>query len=146
MALVVSQNSWVTIVEADTYLTDRIDASNWFDLEDIGSPGAKSKTTLLASSFQWLIGDPSLELSLTLTDDNVKKAQMEGALFLLNYSKELQGKQAFLSFGGRSFRMSKRWESFDLSALTIPLHIIGLLQEYQRSNVTVELKGHYDEE
>ena len=145
MALSVGQNSWVTIVEADTYLTDRIDASNWFDLGDTGDPGASSKTTLLASSFHWLMGDVSLELSATLTDANVKNAQMEGALFLLKYGAELQAKRAFLSFGGKSFRLSKRWENFDLRGLTIPVHILGLLREYQQSNMTVELKGHYDE-
>ena len=146
MALVVSQNSWVTIAEADAYLTDRIDASSWFDLGDTGDPGATSKTTLLASSFQWLIGDPSLELSSTLTDDNVKNAQTEGALFLLKYSLELQAKRAFLSFGGKSFRLSRRAEGFTLQGLAIPVHIVGLLREYQRTNMTVELKGHYDEE
>ena len=146
MALVVGQNSWVTISEGDTYLTDRIDASDWFDLGDTGGSGAMSKTTLLASSFHWLMGDPSLELSITLTSDNVKNAQIEGALFLLKYSKELEAKRAFLSFGGRTFRLSKRAEAFSLSGLTLPIHIIGLLREYQRTNVTVELKGHYDEE
>ncbi len=144
MALVVGQNSWVTVTEGNTYLTDRIDASNWFDLGDTGDPGAASKTTLLVSSFHWLMGAPSLDLSATLTGDNVKNAQIEGALFLLKYSKELEAKRAFLSFGGRTFRLSKRWESFDLNALTIPIHIIGMLQEYEGINRTVELSGHYD--
>ena len=146
MALVVGQNSWVTIAEGDTYLTDRIDASSWFDLGDTGDPGAISKTVLLASSFHWLKGDSSLDLSSTLTDDNVKNAQIEGALFLMKYSLELQSKRAFLSFGGKSFRLSKRWESFDLKSFTIPEHIIGMLRNYVVGNTTVELLGQYDEE
>jgi len=146
MALSVGQNSWATIAEGDTYLTDRIDASSWFDLGDTGSPGALSKTALLVSSFHWLIGDGSLLLAPTLTDANVKNAQIEGALFLMKYSAELQAKRAFLSFGGKTFRMSKRWESFDLRGLTIPVHIMGLLRDYQGVNQTVELRGHYDEE
>ena len=144
MALVVGQNSWVTIAEGDTYLTDRIDSLDWFNLVDTGNPGAMSKTVLLASSFHWLQGDPSVTLSSTLTDDNVKNAQIEGALFLMKYSLELQAKRAFLSFGGMSFRLSKRWETFSLKGLTIPVHIIGLLTAYQVTNATVELLGHYD--
>ena len=146
MALVVGQNSWVTIAEGDTYLTDRIDSSDWFDLGDSGDPGAISKTVLLASSFHWLMSDPSLSLSASLTDANVKNAQIEGALFLLSYSAELQAKRAFLSFGGISFRLSRRAERFDLGGFTIPIHIMGLLQDYAQINATVELKGHYDAE
>ena len=146
MALVVSQNSWVTINEADIYLTDRIDASDWFLLNSVGNPGEQSKTTLLASSYFWLMGDTAFELSSTLTDGDVKNAQIEGALFLLGHSSELDAKRAFLSFGGMSFRLSKRQESFRLQGLTIPAHILGLLSAYQVTNDTIELLGHYDAE
>jgi hypothetical protein len=99
----------------------------------------------LASAFYWLKGDPSLELSSTLTDDDVKNAQIEAALFLMGHSDELDETRAFLGMGGEEFVLSKREQVFDPSNFSIPRHILGLLSTYQISNTTIQLAGHYDE-
>lgn len=144
MALVVGQNSWVTIAEADTYLEDRIGSEDWFVLPDSGDPGADSKTTFLISAFHWLISAPQLELSPALADTNVKNAQIEATLFLLDHYSELNERRAAMVTGVENFKMSKKGEKLNLNKLIIPDHIIGLLGIYSIQNVTVTLKGHYD--
>ena len=147
MALSVGQNSWTTIIEADDYLTDRIGAEAWFDLADSGDPGADSKTSFLISAYQWLIGAPQLELSADLTDVNVKRAQMEAALFLLEHYKALNERRAALFTGVTEFVLSRKSEKLNIDNLTIPIHIIGLLRDYLvdiEYNTVALLKGHYD--
>ena len=144
MGLIVGQNSWITIVECDTYLTDRIGSEDWFDLADSGDPGALSKTSLVISAFNWLMGAPQLSLSASLTDEFVKNAQIEATLFLLEHYSALNSRRAAMSTGVTAFRMSKKSENLDINKLTIPNHIIGMLSAYSIKNTFVELKGHYD--
>jgi len=144
MALSVGQNSWTTITEANTYLTDRIGAEAWFDLADSGSPGANSKTSFLISAYQWLSGAPQVELSAGLADENVKRAQIEAALFLLEHYRALNERRAALATGVTEFKLSRKSEKLNIGNLTIPMHIIGLLGDYSSRNGVALLKGHYD--
>lgn len=144
MALVVGQNSWETVAEADAYLADRLRTSDWDALSDSGTDDV-TKEKLLVSTFWWLMGHPQLSLSATLTDANVKNAQSEGALFLLRHSEGLDERRAFHAFGVTSFSYSKRRESFDLSKLEVPQHILGLLKQYSvAGGAIITLRGEYD--
>jgi len=144
MALVVGTNSWVSIAEADAYLADRIDAEAWFLLSDSGASGVRTKGSLLVSSFFWLQGSPQLEIASSSTDPNVKNAQIEAAWFLQEYYEEMKDRRAALASGVKSLRMSRRAETLSLSNLSIPIHILGMLSEFQISNTIAVLKGHYD--
>ncbi|MEJ2248037.1 MAG: hypothetical protein P8Y70_00070 [Candidatus Lokiarchaeota archaeon] len=146
MSLIVGQNSWCTISEADEYLTTRMNASNWFSLNDEpANPGEDSKETFLISAFNWLLNSSGVSLSITLTDYNVKKAQIEAGLFLLHYGKELEDRRSAIFTGVKSFRFSNRSETLDIYNLRLPFHIINLLSDYNTVNTTVLLKGEYDE-
>ena len=144
MALVVGQNSWATVIEADAYLTDRINAEGWFILAAAGAAGVVSKITLLASAYHWLLNAPQLELSSGLTDDDVKNAQIEAAFFLLEHYDALNERRAAMSTGVEDFRLSTRHEKLNVNKLQIPDHIIGTLRAYVGENTTAQLKGHYD--
>lgn len=144
MALVVGQNSWATVIEADAFLTDRINAEDWFVLDAVGAAGVVSKSTLLASAYHWLLNAPELELSSSLTDDNVKNAQIEAAFFLLEHYEALNERRAAMSTGVEEFRLSQKREKLNVNKLQIPNHIIGSLSMYVTENVTAQLKGHYD--
>jgi hypothetical protein len=144
MSLTVGQNSWVTIAEADTYLTERIGAESWFDKADTDDPGLTTKSSLLVTAFQWLMASPQLELSAGLTDSLVKNAQIESALFLMEHYNALNERRAAMSTGVTEFQLSKKMERLDISKLTIPPHIIGLLGAYCIENAFAVLKGHYD--
>ena len=144
MAPSIGQNSWTTIQEADNYLTDRIGAEAWFDLSDSDNPGVSSKTSFLVTAYQWLVGSPQLDLSAGLADANIKKAQIEAALFLLDHYSALNERRAALAMGVTEFKLSKKSEKLDINNLTIPMHIIGLLGDYSSRNGVALLKGHYD--
>lgn len=145
MALVVGTNSWVTVAEADIYLTDRIGSTEWFGLLDLPSnPGEDAKETMLISAFYWLIGSPELNLTPSLSATNVKNAQIEAALFLLEHYDELNERRAFISAGGESFKLSKRSEDLNLKNLKIPPQIAGLIPEYGINHAIVDFKGGYD--
>jgi hypothetical protein len=144
MAIVVGTNSWVTIVEADAYLTDRIEAEDWFTLSDSAGPGEVSKTSLLVTSFNWLIGSAMLEIAKSSTDDNVKNAQIEAALHLQKHYTELDDRRANIASGLKAFKFSERSETLDWKTLGIPIHILGFLRAYQQSNVFATLSGEYD--
>ena len=147
MSLAVGQNSWATVAEADTYLNDRIHADNWFGLNSSpANPGEVAKESLLISAFYWLLGDSQLNLNPSLTDTNVKNAQIEASLFFLNHYAELDERRSNISMGVESFRLSKRSENLDLDSLTIPKNIIGLLKDYLTvmGGTFAILKGEYD--
>ena len=144
MSLVVGQNSWVTISEADSYLTTRMVAEDWFDLNDIANPGETSKSSLLVTAFHWLMNSSELDLSSSLTDDFIKNAQIESALFLLEHYNELNARRAAMYTGVENFKLSEKSEKLNISNLQIPNYIMGKLSIYNTENVIIELAGHYD--
>ena len=110
MALVVGTNSWVSVAEADTYFTDRVGASDWFDLDESpATPGANSKETFLISAFYWLFDDQGFNLPQVSDDPIIKRAQEEAALFLMKYSLSYEERQAKIAAGVERFKNSK-WE------------------------------------
>jgi len=146
MALSVGQNSWATVVEADAYLADRINAEAWFLLSETNGDGEVAKDSLLISAYYWLLNAPQLNLSPNLTNANVKNAQIEAAFFLLEHYNALNERRAAMSTGVEDFKLSQKREKLNIAKLQIPNHIIGSLGMYSAENVFVELKGHYDNE
>jgi hypothetical protein len=144
MSLVVGTNSWCSVSEADTYLEYRINASEWFQTGEKSSPGEVSRESLLVSAFYWLQGAPELEISATVTDTDVKNAQIEAALFLLEHYDELNERRAAIYTGVSSFKLSKKSENFDINQLQIPSYILGMLGNYAIMNTIALLEGEYD--
>lgn len=149
MSLVVGTNSWTTVSEADTYLTNKINAADWFDntlIPETDDPGEISKESLLVSAYNWLFSAPELSLPVsTTTDENVKKAQIEAAWFLYKHDDALDERRAAIYTGVTSFKLSKRSENLDINNLIIPSYIMGYLRGYGVQNTTALLLGEYDE-
>lgn len=146
MALVVGTNSWSTVAEADDYLEDRLGSRPWFDLvESSETKGEESKEVYLTSAFYWLMGAPQLEIGKDSTDDNVKNAQAEAALWLIDHYDELDARRAATATGVTDFSYSKRRESLDPKNIIIPPHILGMLADYEVVNTFAQLKGEYDQ-
>ncbi len=145
MSLVVGQNSWSTVSEADTYFTNRINTTDWFSLNTSpANPGEVAKESLLISAYNWLIGASELSLSASLTDTNVKTAQMEAALFLQEHYSEMNERNAAAHTGVTGFKLSQRSENIDIKNIGIPDFIMGLLRNYVIQNTTALLLGEYD--
>lgn len=145
MALSVGDNSYVTVAEADTYLTNRIEAEAWFALSETAGPGAVSKESYLVSAFTWLRSSPSLSLPEASTEDAIKNAQIESAFYLLEHYTALNARRSAQSQGVVSNRLSKKWEEFaDKDVSEIPSYILGSLSAYMTGNEIVQLAGQYD--
>jgi len=80
MAIEVGVNSWVTMDEADTYFSERIGASNYW------TSGADKEQALITAYRQI---KNAYNLSAETTDNNIKYAQCEQALFLIAFSDEI---------------------------------------------------------
>jgi len=146
MSLVVGTNSWASVAEADTYLTDRINATEWFSLNvSPATPGAVAKESLLVSAYYWLSGSPELEIPASVTDTDVKNAQIESAWFLYEHYTELNERRAAMYTGVESFKLSKKSENLNIDNLQIPSYIMGMLRLYGVRNDTALLAGEYDE-
>lgn len=142
MALVVGTNSWVSVAEADAYFTNRVNSSDWFDLDEApATPGADSKETFLISAFYWLLDDPGFGLPQVSDDPIIIRAQEEAALFLLRYSQEYEKREAMIAGGIGRFKNSK-WEE-DLSEIKKPQNIYNILGSgnYSVQNGVVQFYG-----
>ena len=139
MPLIVGQNTWETLGEANNYLEYRLGTSEWFDLPDTADPGAKSKEVYLVTAFYWLLSSAEVSLSKSLTDENVKNAQSEAALFLLNYREEYEKRQALIASGVEEFKYSKWSET--LAKVSLPENIKGLLISYNCTSFITTLEG-----
>lgn len=141
MAIVVGVNSWVTIAEADAYLTSKAGAENWFALADAAGPGEDSKETFLVSAYYWLLYDSGFGLTPENTDDYVKKAQIEAALFLLSYRVDYENRAAKIAGGVERFKNSK-WEE-DLGIVSKPSSVLDPLEKggYSAVNDFAQLCG-----
>lgn len=137
MAVQVGINSWITIAEADAYLTDRIDAVEWFTLADTGAAGSNNKTSYIVSAFYWLYASELFVIPKSNSDQDVKDAQAEVCLFLLKYSSDYERRQALISSGVKDFTRSKWSET--LNEVSVPVNIRGMLHAYDFSNAIVQM-------
>lgn len=141
MSIIVGQNSWVTVLEADAYLETKTGSQGWFLLNTSpATPGEPSKESYLITAFYWLLDD-SFGLSASLTSDLIKRAQFEAAYFLLNYSSEYEDREAKIAMGVNDFKNSK-WEE-TLGSVTKPRRILDILASagYSGSSRFAQLVG-----
>lgn len=139
MALVVGQNSWVTISEADDYLTDSVNAFSWFDIPSSLGPGVLSKESLLVTAYYWLTNDGRFDLPASSTNDLVKYAQIELAWWIFQHSVEFLKREALITSGVKEFEYSKWREK--LGKQELPPRIVGSLSSFKCSNNVVTLGG-----
>ena len=141
MGLTVGTNSWATIAEADTYLTNRIGAEDWFDLSDTGDPGAVSKETLLITAFYRLSASYNIEASET--DTNLKNAQIEAAFFLMDNFVEFDERDKTLAAGVQKFRQSQWSEDYrdGFTEVMFPGFILNFIKDYTGGSYFPQLLG-----
>jgi hypothetical protein len=121
MALAVGTNSWVTRAEADTYLADRIGTDLWDALTDA------NKDKYLVTAYYWIINYPGVTATASDTDQNLKNAQIEAALFLVSFYDDLNSRSGLYTSGVRRFTKSKWSET--LEKQTLPPSVENPLSE-----------------
>ena len=142
MSIEVGENSYVTIAEADSFYTTRPGTVYWFTLEEAPpSPGEESKEGWLVTAYYWLFDD---SFGLPASSDNpiVKRAQLEAAVFLMDYMDEYRDRIAKTAGGVTSFMISRWMEN--LSSIMKPQNILDILYKagFSSGSTFVDLGGH----
>jgi len=122
MGLVLFTNSWVTVNEANTYLSNKFLADGWVTLT------SKQKEQVLITAFWWIYNYPSFSIAKTSTNEKVKNAQIELAWWTFNYYQEFRDREALISSGVNSFALSKWSES--LGSQDLPKSILDMLSDF----------------
>lgn len=126
--LLVGTNSWVTVEEADAYMESRFGSWEFWTDET-------NKEAALITAYKKIVQSGYFENLPTTSNDNMKDAQCELALFLVMESGDLLRRAGLQSQGVVQAGISK--ESYDPSArgkLAFPPEVLALLKEYTDQN------------
>lgn len=145
MAIIIGTNSWATVAEADAYLTNKVGTSSWFALaETPTSPGDPSKESYLIMSYEYLLSNCGYSIPADSTDENVKKAQIEFAYYLLNNQEAFDERSEIIASGVKEFKASKWSEKYadNLNGeVMLPRVVQNYLKGYYLLNVTMRVPG-----
>lgn len=123
MGLTVGTNSWVTVAEADSYLSEKFGiGTTWTSL----TPSEKEQA--LITAYRWIQSLSIYTISPSSTEEKVKHAQIELALYVVKYYDEHNKRTALYAQGVRNFSISKWKENLDKSKL--PFEVEDLLDDY----------------
>ena len=142
--ITIGSNSWVTVIEADAYLSDRVDTTEWFALPDTNIvagtpvPGTPCKEGYLIMAYRWLRSRPGLVLPSSSTDSALLEAQILSANWVLNWMDDVERRDALRATGVTAFDFSK-WKESLSSDPPLPSFILGLLNGYCNENTLVDL-------
>jgi hypothetical protein len=143
MALIIGENTWATLAEAASYLNTRLGSGSWFTLVDSPvNPGDESKETFMIMAFNLLVNKPGYALDKDLTDDNVKYAQIEFALYLSANFNQWSISADMATKGLTSFTLSKWSEQYFTNWVgdaPMPIFVTFFLADYRMDNTTVNL-------
>jgi hypothetical protein len=119
--LVVGQNSWVTIAEADTYISNKINSGSWSTVD---------KAKYLITAFFAIFTSPDLSISKNETNEKVKLAQIELAFWYIDNYNSWMKRQSIQSMGVTSFSVDSIHESYNNKG-SLPLYILDMLSDYK---------------
>lgn len=117
----IGTNSWVNIIEANTYFEDIWDGSFW------SSQSLSDKQKLLITACKWILSS-GYSISMSSTSQKVKDAQCELAKEVYNAYSEYKKRQTLYASGVRSFNFNGWSES--LVKQELPINIQGLLSSF----------------
>lgn len=143
MSLVVGTNTWATLAEADTYLTNKVGSTSWFSLEDTpATPGAESKESFMLMAYNLLLNKGGFCIYSGLTATNVKYAQIEMAYHMAISLKDFEDNANRLVKGVSKFTLSKWTEEYSASYggdFSLPYIVSNYLQDYRMDSVIIDV-------
>lgn len=121
MALTVGTNSWVTLIEANDYLSEKFNASAWTSLTNA------EKEQCLITAYRWVQRLTAYNIPASSTLSHVKYAQIELAWYVYSYYDSHIKRDALYDQGVRDFKISK-WEE-TLVESRLPRIVSDLLED-----------------
>lgn len=123
VVIVVGTNSWVTETEANTYFEARVTASDYW------TNSATANKPALVTAYKWL--NAGKYTFPTTATQNMKDAQCEMALFLLQHQPDLDLRMGLQVQGViQAGVVKERYREGNTIALPVPLIVQTLLAEY----------------
>ena len=126
--------TWVTVVEANTYFLHKWGAGAWAALS------TSDKESLLISAYRWIKSLNSLTISIVT--DNLKNAQYETAWYIYKFWTEHEKRSALIASGVKEFEVSEFSET--LGAAQFPASIFELLKSYVTKGTAQIVKVYRD--
>ena len=128
MALIVGENSWVDITDADDYLSDKFNADIW-----ITTLTSAQKAQLLITSWRWIYYYPYYSIPQDISGftnpkkSTIQSAQIELAWWYYNYGLTHEQRMALQADGVTDFTLSKWREAQDKTKNDLPQSIKEML-------------------
>lgn len=124
--IVVGTNSWLTESDANDYMDDRVlSGEYWTD-------GASDNRPALITAYNLLKNGGKYDIGAITTDQKVKDAQCEYALFLLQHEPDLDLRMGIQSQGVVVAGIVKeRYDRNGMTGIPIPPIVISLLEDYR---------------
>jgi hypothetical protein len=143
MNIVVGTNSWVTLDEANTYFKTRIGSEVIWneELDD------EKREASLITAFNTLMNSGLFSISADSDSAQVKNAQCEMALFLLQHAEDIDSRKGLQSQGVLSSDVvSETYDKDKLNSLAIPQIVLSLLNDSKTEHSTFISEVTRDEE
>jgi len=121
MSLILHTNSWVTIAEADNYLSDKFGASAW--------SLSTEKEALLVTAFYEIYTTPNITIPKNSTNERVKWAQIELAFWLLQHDQDRGIRESLQVMGVTSAKADDTQENYNCKFI-LPPTIANLLSDF----------------
>ena len=113
-------NSWVTLVEANAYMDEKPDASNWSSISN------DNRRRYLIAAYRWINRLP--DYSISTVTNKLKYAQIELAWYIYVSGTAHYKHEALEAQGVKAFRISKFDENLNKTGL--PAIVKDLLDDY----------------
>ncbi len=125
MAITPGINTWATVDEADTILSQQIGSTDWFSLPVKTEKGGDSQEAFLVTSYRWLSGIYGIGATAS-APDQLKLAQILAAQWLISYSADYNDREALIASGVESFDWSQ-WSEELRSGVNPPRFIVDIM-------------------
>jgi|WetSurMetagenome_2_1015567.scaffolds.fasta_scaffold265609_1 hypothetical protein len=135
MGLILHENSWVTIAEADAYLADKFGASAW--------ALSTEKAALLITAFREIYSSSLFSIPKTSTNEKVKMAQIEMGFWLLNYNDDKGKREALQIMGVTSAKADDTQENYNCKFI-MPPFITDLLSGFMTGSTIAKFHRKVD--
>jgi len=138
MAIVVGTNSWVTEAEANTYMSERLGA------EDYWTNGATNNVPALVTAWTWLTNSPKFSFPTAVADITtvMKYIQCEMALFLLQHQPDIDLRMGLQAQGVTDAGIVKEKYSLSIHGIPLPATVVDMAQAFlnQRNIYILDLE------
>lgn len=124
MGLVLYANSWVTLNEANIYLSDKVNSTIW-------TTDPSSNYKYLIEAFWSLYYSKEYNIPKTSTAENVKNAQCEFAFWLKENYTDYKKRQSLQNQGVKEFTIDDFTEIYDRQEAIIPEIVGGMLDDFE---------------